>query len=132
MPVIREYRCCDCGHAFESMDAQEDASCPVCTSSEAEREFRTAPGIKSPDTSFTDNTVKTLAADYGLSDVSNKDGRAVRSAPSGPHAPQFSNDQRVMGQLARLGNAADNASPVLPMLRAVGGPRNWQKRQERR
>lgn len=116
------------------MEAPEDVVCPVCTASEPEREFRTAPGIKSRDTSFTDSTVKTLAADYGLTDVSNKDGQPVAKRPSVPaHAQaQFTGDQALMGRLARMGGAADMASPLLPMLRQAGRPHQWSKTPERR
>lgn len=126
MAIIREFRCNDCGHQFESMELPEDVSCPQC-SGESEREFRTAPGIKSPDTSFNDKTVKALAQDFGLSNISNKGGQAAKLpvAPTGP-APTFTNNQQFMARLAQLGTAADNASQVLPMF-AGRGPRTWNK-----
>ena len=106
------------------MDAPEDAFCPQCEASEPEREFRTAPGIKSPDTSFNDRTIKSLAQGYGLSDVSNKDGRAAKRISTQGPAPEFSGDHKI---LSRLGQASDNASPLLPFLRQAGGPRNWRR-----
>ena len=116
------------------MEAPEDVVCPVCTASEPEREFRTTPGIKSRDTSFTDSTVKTLAADYGLTDVSNKDGQPVAKRPSVPPQAQatFTGDQAMFNRLRSMGNAADMATPILPMLRQAGRPHQWAKTPERR
>ena len=128
--VIREFRCGDCASTFESSDPIEEVICPHCAAEEsAERVFLTPPGIKSPQTSFKDSTVKQLASDYGLTDLSNKDGKPVRQAPSGPQSPTFTNHNPQVGQvLARLGpQHADSFSPVLPVLRAAGGPRTWAK-----
>jgi putative FmdB family regulatory protein len=126
--IIREYLCRDCGNTFESSDAVEDVACPVCTAQDAERVFLTPPSIKSPTTSNTDRTLQTLAADYGLSDMSNRDGAAVKRAPSGPAAPQFTQQTPQMAQvLGKLGANADGFSGVLPTLRSSGGPRNWAK-----
>lgn len=87
--IIREWRCGDCGSTFESSEKPEDVACPQCTAEEPERVFLTAPAIRSKETTFKDATVKQLAADYGLSNVSNKDGAPVKRAPAGPDAPQF-------------------------------------------
>lgn len=126
MAIIREFRCNDCGHQFESMEPPEDVSCPQC-SGESEREFRTAPGFKSQESNFNDKTVKQLAQDFGLSNLSNNGGKAARQqAPSNGPAPTFTSDQAIMGRLARMGAASDNASQVLPMFRGMG-PRTWNK-----
>lgn len=108
------------------MEPPDEVACPHCTSEEAEREFRTAPGYRSPATAFNDKTVRSLAADFNLSDVSNKDGQAVKR-PASNTPGQFTQDASVMGKLARLGAAGDNASGVLPMLKAAGNPRNWNR-----
>lgn len=129
MPIIREYRCNDCSTTFESMDAPADAACPACTAGEPERVFLTAPAIRSGQTSTKDNIVKGLAADYGLSDISNRNGQAVKQAPTGPTAAQFAGGGQVMQKLASLGSQSDNFSPVLGSLRAMGGPRSWAKTQ---
>jgi len=126
--IIREYRCNDCGTTFESSDPVEEVSCPTCTAQEAERVFLTAPSIKSPKTAVADRTLKELASDYGMSNMSNKHGQAVRQAPAGPEAPKFTeHNPQMAAALARLGNNADGFSSVLPTLRATGGPRNWAK-----
>lgn len=131
--VIREWRCGDCGTTFESSDKPEDVACPTCTAQEPERVFLTPPGIKSPQTSFKDDTVKQLAADYGLSNISNKYGEAVKKAPSGPTAPQFATGSpQAQQMLARLGNNSDGFSSVLPSLQRAGRPHQWQKSKERR
>lgn len=130
MAIIREFRCNDCGKEFESMQPVEEVSCPVCSSEEAEREFRTAPGFKTPDSNFTDKTIRGLAEHHGLSDISNKDGQAVKRP--GANAGQFTSNPAIMSKLAKMGDAADNASPILPMLRAAGGPRNWSRVPEKR
>jgi putative FmdB family regulatory protein len=133
MPIIiREFRCGDCGETFESTDPVEEVCCPTCSAQEAERVFLTPPSIKSPATTFKDNTVKQLAADYGLSNMSNAGGAPVRQAPSGPAAPQFAAPNPQISQaLAKLGGNADGFSSVLPALQSAGGPRNWAKVPER-
>lgn len=131
--IIREWRCGDCGSLFESSDKPEDVECPTCAAQEPERVFLTAPGIKSPQTSFKDSTVKQLAEDFGLSNVSNKDGAPVKKAPDGQAAPQFATgNAQVMQAVQRLGSNADGFSSVLPSLRAAGTPRAWRKSPERR
>jgi hypothetical protein len=129
--ILKEWKCLDCETFFESSDT--DPVCPHCTADEPERAFLTPPGIKSQGTSFKDETVKQLAADYGLSDMSNKDGAPVRKAPSGPAAPQFAAPNPQIAQAhAKLGGNADGFSSVLPALQGAGGPRNWAKVPERR
>lgn len=123
--IIREYRCNDCSTCFESSD--DDPVCPQCSSLEQERVFLTAPAIRGEKTTRTDKIVGELAADYGLSDMSNKDGRPVKQAPTGEHAPQFAGqNHKVMGQLAKLGNNADNFSSVGSVF-SGRGPRTWAK-----
>lgn len=126
--IIREFRCNDCSTTFESSAPIEEVACPQCTAQEAERVFLTPPSIKSPKTAVADRTLKELAADYGMSDMSNKHGQAVRQAPSGAEAPKFTeNNPQMAAALARLGGNADGFSSVLPTLRATGGPRSWAK-----
>lgn len=120
--IIKEYRCLDCGSQFETADS--DPACPSCSSDNGERAFYTAPGIKSPKTAVADATVKQLAADYGLSDMSNKDGGAVKRATANGAgqfiAPSNLNKFKPFG-------ATDNVTPLKGMFR---GPRDWPRRKE--
>ena len=111
------------------MEAPEDVCCPTCTADEPERVFLTPPAIRSPQTNFKDATVKQLAADYGLSDVSNRNGEAVKKVPSETPA-QFASaaNSPVMNKLASMGGGADGFSGVLPTLQRAGGPRNWARK----
>ncbi len=112
------------------MEAPENVECPSCTAGDPERVFLTPPAIRSGSTTFTDKTLQSLAADHGLSNMSNAGGGAVRRAPEGPNAPTFAQDNKMMGRLAQLGAAADNASGVLPMLRRAGRPHQWARTSE--
>lgn len=74
--VIKEYNCPRHGY-FE-------ASHPIChhmgcESEGIERVFLTPTNIKSDKTKFTDNSLNQIAKNYGLSDMSNRDGKAVKS-----------------------------------------------------
>lgn len=132
MPIIKEYRCLDCETFFESMDA--DPSCPNCTAGEPERAFLTPPGIKDAKTTIADREQRKLAETYGMSDMNNREGRAVRSAAPPEQAPQFASaaDPKVAQMLGKLGNNADAMSPVLPVLRQMGGPRTWTRVPDRK
>lgn len=135
MPIIREWRCGDCGTTGETMGSIEDVVCHVCEGQEAERVFLTAPGIKSPQTSGKDRDLQALASDYGLSNMSNRDGAPVKRAPDGPTAPTFATGtpqaMQMLGRVSGSGHA-DSFSPVLPALRAAGRPHQWRKTPERR
>lgn len=111
------------------MAAPEDVDCPTCSAAEPERVFLTPPAIRSPQTNFKDATVKQLAADYGLSDISNRNGEPVKKAPAGEQAPKFDNpaNSPVMSRLAAMGGGADGFSQVLPTLRRAGNPRSWAR-----
>jgi hypothetical protein len=125
--VIKEYRCLDCETLFESSDP--DPQCPACSRVEIERAFLTPPGISVGKSAIIDRELKNLANDYGMSDISNKNGSVMASRPAADAPPaQFAGgDPKVMQALAKLGNTADNFSGVLPQIRAMGGPRTWQK-----
>ena len=131
MPILKEYRCLDCGGLFESMS--QDPECPTCSAEEPERVFLTPPGIKSPQTARKDEIVRDLAASHGFSDMTNAGGAPVRRAPSANPA-EFTppSDSRAMAVLGKLGNAGDGLSAVLPTLRAAGTPRAWAKVPDRR
>lgn len=103
MPVIREYRCNDCGALFESMS--QDPECPTCSGAEPERVFLTPPGIKSPQTAFKDETVKGLAADFGLSNMSNRDGQPVKGQRGPDLAHAKWNDGAASQWLGRAAGA---------------------------
>ena len=123
--IIREYRCNDCSTCFESSDA--DPVCPSCSAEDHERVFLTAPAIRGEKTTRSDKIMTELASDYGLSDMTNKDGRAVKQAPTGEHAPQFApQDAKVMSRLQALGGAGDNFSGTGSVF-AGRGPRTWNK-----
>ena len=129
--IIREYRCGDCGSAFESSDPVEEVTCPSCSSEEAEREFRTAPGFKSPKTSTADAAQKALASDFGLTNMSNKDGGPVKRGPQGP-APQFADTSSpVMQAVGRLGAQADAFSPMMGGIRGAGPRPDWAARDSK-
>ena len=131
MPIIKEWKCLDCESFFESSDA--DPVCPHCTAAEPERAFLTPPSVQSPNTGRADKILGELAQDYGLSNMTNRGGAAVRQAPSGAEAPQFAAPNPQISQaLAKLGNNADGFSSVMPALRSAGGPRTWAKVPERR
>lgn len=132
MAVIKEFRCLDCDTFFESSDP--DPVCPSCTATEPERAFLTPPSIKDGKTSIADREQRALAETYGLSDMNNKEGRAVRSAPAPEAAPQFAStgDPKVMQMLGKLGGHSDSMSAVLPALRQMGGPRSWQRVPDRK
>lgn len=126
--IIREFRCGDCSTTFESSDPVEEVVCPVCTAQEAERVFLTPPSIKSPQTSGTDRDLKMLANDFGISNMSNRDGAAVKRAPTGDTAPQFApQNPATMQVLSKLGGAGDGFSSVLPALQQAGRPHQWNK-----
>ena len=116
--IIREFRCGDCSNTFESSDPVEVVVCPVCTAQEAERIFLTAPSIRDAKTSGTDATLRTLAADYGLSNMTNAGGAAVKQAPTGEQAPQW--NAPTMQALSKLGKNGDGFSAVGSMLRGRG------------
>lgn len=132
--IIREFRCGDCNGTFESTDPIDDVVCPHCTAADsAERVFLTPPAIRDQKTSIADRELKNLAADFGMSNMTNREGSAVRAAPDGAAAPAFTNhNPQIAAQLAKLGSNADGFSGVLPTLRQAGGPRKWNKVPERK
>lgn len=119
MPVIREFRCNDCGTTFESMS--QDPECPNCSAVEPERVFLTPPGIVSPQTARKDEIVRDLAQAHGMSDMSNAGGAPVRRPPA-QNPATFSTDNRVVAQLQKIGAAGDGLSAVLPTLRNSSNP----------
>lgn len=124
--IIKEYKCLDCQSFFESSDA--DPACPQCSAPEPERAFLTPPGFKSPQTSGKDRDLQALAQDFGLSNMSNRDGAPVKQAPTGGQAPQFAaQTPQNMQLLQKLGNAGDGFSGVLPALQRAGRPHQWQR-----
>lgn len=127
MAIIREWRCRDCGTTFESFDPTP--ACPTCVG-ESERAFLTPPNINSGNTRRADKIQQELAQDFGISNMSNRYGQPVKSAPSGPNAPQFGSNQRVMQTLAGLGSASDGFSQVAPLIKQMGNPRQWNKTKE--
>jgi len=81
--IIKEWKCAEHG-SFEG----SFPICPAmgCESTEVAREFKTAPGLTSDTTKFTDKGFDSLASSYGLSDMSNKDGKAVKGGQVNPSA----------------------------------------------
>lgn len=132
--IIREFRCNDCGGTFESADPVEEVACPTCSAPEPERVFLTPPAIRDARTSGTDRDLKNLANDYGLTNMSNRHGEAVKKAPDGASAPQFSaaDNPQAAQVLSRLGGNGDGFSGVLPSLRAAGRPHQWAKQPLKR
>lgn len=79
MAVLAEWKCLACVHEFES--SEDSPKCPHgCSASFVVREFRTAPRIRSRGTSVTDNNMKVMADDLGLTDMRNTDGQSVMSS----------------------------------------------------
>lgn len=125
--IIREWRCADCSQTFESSENPEDVVCPHCTADEPERVFLTAPSVRDQKTTRTDTIVKELAADYGISNMTNKYGEPVKKPKDSPAAPQFSqNNEQMMQRLQQLGKGGDNFSGVGGVF-ANRGPRTWNK-----
>ena len=128
--VIREFHCSDCGAYFESSDPVEEVQCPRCSAPEAERVVLTAPAIKSPQTARKDEIQKDLAQAHGLSNMSNRDGQAIRRGPTAPEAqPQYTAPAQAMQVLSKLGSNSDAFSPVAPLLRAAGRPHQWARQR---
>jgi hypothetical protein len=79
MGVLREWRCWAHDLAFEATD--DHPHCPAgCSPKFVVQEFRTPPGIRSGGTRVLDGMARQLAADYGMTDMSNRDGQSVMSA----------------------------------------------------
>lgn len=79
MGVLKEWRCAAHGN-FES--SEESPECPHGCDT-VERVFLTPVGFRSPRTANIDSTVEGLARRHGLSDISNRGGRAaVRENPN--------------------------------------------------
>lgn len=76
MAVVKEFICMAHG-AFES--SEESPSCPRgCTT--VRRAFLTAPGVASDRTKNIDRTLDSLAKSHGMTDISNRGGRAAKRA----------------------------------------------------
>lgn len=69
MGIKKEYVCFAHG-PFEA----DQPVCPSGCTVAIERQFRTAPALKSPRTRNIDHTLATLARDFGYTDLSNKSG----------------------------------------------------------
>lgn len=74
MGVLREFRCLAHG-PFESKD--EETLCPYGCNTVV-REFRTPPAFNSGHASNIDRTLGELAERHGMSDISNRGGRAAK------------------------------------------------------
>ncbi len=88
MGVLRDFRCAVHG-VFES---KEEA--PLCPSGcdVVEKVFLVPPGFRSESTANTDRTVRDLASRHGMTDISNRGGRAAKR-----QSPQQANQQRDLG-----------------------------------
>lgn len=74
MGIRKEYVCFAHG-PFEA----DSPVCPEGCTTAVERQFRTAPGIRSNRTRNIDSTLTALAKDFGLSDLSNRNGSVAQS-----------------------------------------------------
>lgn len=79
MAILRDWICPVHG-PFESSD--EDALCPSGCNV-AVRAFLQAPGIGSSRTKNIDNTLNSLASQFGLTDINNRGGRAAKGVNPG-------------------------------------------------
>lgn len=110
--VIKEFNCPRHGY-FE-------ASHPIChhmgcDSEGVERVFLTPPGIKSDRTKFTDNSLNRIAKDYGLTDMNNRDGQAVKALRDNAiwGKEGVSNFDGMMQQAAQHKGGMDIAAPII-------------------
>ena len=84
MAVIKEWECAAHGY----FDATEGVCPHGCPEQFVERVFLTPPGIKSQGTTRSDQTLKNLANDYGMTDIRNgANGEAVAQATPAASAP---------------------------------------------
>lgn len=79
MAVIKEWKC--------PLHGPFEGSHPICPHFNCEsegitQEFRTAPKVGSDRTRRVDKTLSGLASEYGLSNMSNRDGKAVADGAS--------------------------------------------------
>lgn len=92
MGVMKEWNCAAHG-SFES----DEPVCPSgCHGPFITREFRTAPGYKSINTKFMDQGMRTIAHEYGLTDMSNRNGKSVmenQRKEKGYVQPTWASDQ---------------------------------------
>lgn len=126
MPAKHKYKCLnpECGGTlFIAMNSPAPA-CPRCDSIKSEnwgqdngplgiyRSMRAGPTGLSETTRHTDSTIQHMADRYGLSDISNKDGKAAKGrampAPTGPMV-------KVGGYEVSADAAAAGACTRLPM-----------------
>lgn len=122
--IIKEWKCLDCETYFESSD--DDPQCPQCSKIEPERVFLTPPAVRDAKTTSTDRELKRLAQDFGLSDMNNKHGEAVKKGGTG----QFTNDSRVMQAVAGLPPGAQDQ--FSPLQSKFSNPRTWTRVQDRK
>jgi hypothetical protein len=139
MPILKEYVCAAHG-PFEAFEPECEYG---CSPRFVRQEFRTAPGYKSERTSNSDKTIDSLAKDYGMTNMSNRDGESVmqrmrREPQTRPTwgqvahaAPGFSNGGKPLTfNPASMGVQAENVlGSVQPMLSKpkpmfVGKPRD--------
>lgn len=89
--IIKEWKCTSHG-PFEGTHP----ICPAmgCESSDVVREFRTPPSFNSGLAKATDASLNNISQSYGLSDMSNKNGKSVKenAMASNPHAAIWGRD----------------------------------------
>lgn len=113
MAVKREYRCLAHG-PFEAYEAK----CPHGCDTAIDREFRTAPGTRSPKTRATDVALERLAARFGMTDLSNRNGSVAASrkvgdldfSPQWQEVPKGDNLEIGRGIVPREGSAGGAAA----------------------
>ncbi len=108
MAPIKEWRCLQHG-PFEA----EEGICPSGCDTVV-REYRTAPGGRSPKTKHVDKTLQGLADRFGLSDMSNRDG-SVGGSRKDPNAMA-----PLWGQMPK-GNVYEVGKGERPVDGASGG-----------
>ena len=119
MAIVKEYRCA--GHGpFEATEQKCPQGCPDAW---VVREFRTAPKIKHNATRTADNAIRHLAADYGLTNVSNRDGMSVMDALRRPtkqddFKPRFMDVPHAQPGFSQTDGAK---RPVVDPQAAIGG-----------
>lgn len=120
MPVTKEWECAAHGYF--------DATAPVCPhgcpDKFVRRVFLTPPAIGSEGTKRSDDTLKNLAADYGMTDIKNgQNGESVAMATPASSAP-FKTQWNSLGKnfdVKGLGVSPGNA--LEPFKGILKGPR---------
>ena len=101
MAVIKEFRCKAHG-PYEAFGP----ACPYgCSERMQVREIRTAPGFSTPHTQMTDQVVKDIASENGLTNMSNRGGNSVmENLKKATKATEFAPSWGKVGSKVNVGD----------------------------